>query len=143
MDKDELFIELITEKLHEKSSSANNEFDQRKAFIQILKTLHSILDEQSESIIKVNSLIEKIESIESSLDAKIVDLSKDTSNKLSEVKTSADEVKDSLDSIISNSSFWKKFWQKVLIFLAAIGTLVAIIAYLISFNFLKIQWTIH
>jgi seryl-tRNA synthetase len=143
MDKDELFIELISEKLHEKSSFSNNDFDQRKAFIQILKTLHQIFDEQSELISKQNDLTEKIDALKLEIDTKTSTLSSEISEKLNDLKTTVDGVKTSLDSIIENSQFWKKFWQKVLIFLAAIATLVAIIAYLISFNFLKVVWTIH
>jgi hypothetical protein len=143
MDKDELFIELISEKLHEKSSLSNNDFDQRKAFIQILKTLHQIFEEQSDLIAKQNDLIEKVETLETNINAKTVTLSSEISEKLNKLTIAITGAKASLDSIIQNSQFWKKFWQKVIIFLAAIGTLIAIIAYLIAFNFLKVVWTIH
>lgn len=143
MDKEELLIEIITEKLHEKSSDPNSNIDQRRAFILILKTLKQILDEQSEFLSKQEDLTSKIESFEELTINNNIALANQTSNKLEDLKKSIDTSVDNLNAIIANSQFWKKFWHKVLIFAAAIGTLAMLLTYLITFNILKIVWTIR
>jgi len=166
MDRD-FILQILAEKLAESNSELSAD-----AFVIIIKTLHSILDNQEEAYKLLNEFLkeqklvtpeltrieEKLESISESiekiikLDSQIKSIHDDTSaiklsnvnlnSSLGEINSNLKKSNLSLNSLIENKKAWNKFLEKVVIYIFAVGSIIGAVAIANQFGLFQIVWNL-
>lgn len=133
MDKDNLYLNILAETLTDRSNASDEEKQKVfhfKSFIQIMTTLREIIEKQDE----ISHQIEEL-----SKEQKLIKIEVD---KIQSLSNQTKKLNDSFTLIYSNKKSWGKVKIWLSAFVAAVGSVLAAIAWLNQMGVFSIVWNV-
>ena len=133
MDKDNLYLNILAETLTDRSNASDEEKQKVfhfKSFIQIMTTLREIIEKQDE----ISHQIEEL-----SKEQKLIKIEVD---KIQSLNNQTKKLNDSFTLIYSNKKSWGKVKIWLSAFVAAVGSVLAAIAWLNQMGVFSIVWNV-
>jgi hypothetical protein len=134
MDKDNLYLNILAETFADRSTNSSDEEKQKvfhfKSFIQIMTTLREIIEKQDEISHQIEELQKEQELIKTEVD------------KIQILNNQVKKLNDSFALIYSNKKSWGKVKIWLSAFIAAIGSVLAGIAWLNQMGVFSIVWNV-
>jgi len=136
MDKDNLYLNILAETFADRSTFDNSSEDEKqkifhfKSFIQIMTTLREIIEKQDE----ISSQLEKVNKAQEDLKKEV--------DKIQEINLQVRKMNDSFIVINETKKAWKKAGIWVAAFIAALGSVLAAMAWLNQMGLFSIVWNV-
>ncbi len=133
MDKDNLYLNILAETLTDRSNASDEEKQKVfhfKSFIQIMTTLREIIEKQDE----ISHQIEELNK-----EQKLIKIEVD---KIQSLNNQTKKLNDSFTLIYSNKKSWGKVKIWLSAFVAAVGSVLAAIAWLNQMGVFSIVWNV-